>query len=286
MHTATVARTTVLIILALASVPAAAEVFYTVTSAEGRQNWLLGTLHSTDPRVVDVPPVVDQALIDAERIVIELVPDELALQFLDRAASLPEGACLSDFLPADLATVVHSSLVARGVVPERARRMQPWAAAMTLSQPIAVDAEFMDLVLARRAFQNGAELLALETIQEQIDFFQTLDLAIHVQMLELAVSAPERLEDQHRQMLELYLARDIDGLQRQAIEQLQPLGGAAAERFVRRGIEQRNERMAERALPLLRLGNTLVAVGALHLPGPGGLIERLRAAGFEVEPIY
>ncbi len=286
MVRSTAAGITLGLMLVSVSLPAFAEVFFSVTSEQGRQNWLLGTLHSSDPRVTDISPVLDQALMNAERVAIELIPDAHALKLLDQAAALPEGRVLSDYLPADQAKLVHCLLVKRGVAPERARKMQPWAAAMTLSQPLAVDAEFMDLVLARRASRYGAELLALETIQEQIDFFQALGPDIHVQMLELAAASPEALEEHYRRMLDLYLARNLDGLQRMAMEQLQPLGEAEAERFIRLGIEQRNQKMAQRALPLLQLGSTLIAVGALHLPGPGGLIERLRAAGFAVEPIY
>jgi uncharacterized protein YbaP (TraB family) len=33
---------------------------------------------------------------------------------------------------------------------------------------------------------------------------------------------------------------------------------------------------------LLEQGGAFIAVGALHLPGPGGLIERFRAAGYAV----
>lgn len=40
--------------------------------------------------------------------------------------------------------------------------------------------------------------------------------------------------------------------------------------------------MAERAAPLLEKGGAFIAVGALHLPGKEGLIERFRALGYTV----
>lgn len=279
-------RMMVWILLVLAAAPAAAELFYVVNSPEGQRNWLLGTLHSGDPRLIDFPPVVERALIDAERMALELVPDERALAVLEAAMLLPEGEQLSDHLPAELATRAQQLLIKRGVAPERAARMQPWAAAMVVTQPVATTPEFMDLALARRASRSGAELVALETVQEQIEFFRQLEIDIHRRMLELAVEEPAQIDEQYRQLLELYLSRDLERLRQLALTQLQPLGEAAASRFIELGIEQRNQRMIERALPLLHRGGTLVAVGALHLPGPGGMIARLRAAGFEVDPIY
>jgi uncharacterized protein len=44
----------------------------------------------------------------------------------------------------------------------------------------------------------------------------------------------------------------------------------------------RNATMAARARPLLQEGGAFIAVGALHLPGKDGLIERFRAQGYSV----
>ena len=61
--------------------------------------------------------------------------------------------------------------------------------------------------------------------------------------------------------------------------------GAEAE-FLRALLVGRNEVMMERAAPLLAKGGAFIAVGALHLPGKGGLVERARAAGYEVTKVW
>jgi len=48
----------------------------------------------------------------------------------------------------------------------------------------------------------------------------------------------------------------------------------------------REAAMVERVLPYVRQGNTFVAVGALHLAGDSGLVERFRRAGFTVTRIW
>ncbi len=48
----------------------------------------------------------------------------------------------------------------------------------------------------------------------------------------------------------------------------------------------RDARMAERALPHLARGGAFIAVGALHLPGPDGLVERFRRAGYRVTKVW
>ena len=44
--------------------------------------------------------------------------------------------------------------------------------------------------------------------------------------------------------------------------------------------------MASRAAPRLAAGGAFIAVGALHLTGKNGLIERFRAMGYSVTTIW
>jgi len=44
--------------------------------------------------------------------------------------------------------------------------------------------------------------------------------------------------------------------------------------------------MAERAAPLLADGGAFIAVGALHLVGKAGVIERFRALGYTVTKVW
>jgi hypothetical protein len=57
---------------------------------------------------------------------------------------------------------------------------------------------------------------------------------------------------------------------------------AAQDEFMRDLLQGRNSTMAERAAPLLASGGAFIAVGALHLVGKTGLIERFRAGGYTV----
>jgi len=60
----------------------------------------------------------------------------------------------------------------------------------------------------------------------------------------------------------------------------------AQDEFMRLLLIGRNATMAERAAPLLAEGGAFIAVGALHLPGKDGLIERFRASGYKVTKVW
>lgn len=273
--------------LALAAVDACrAQVFYSVSTPEGRINWLLGTIHSEDERVIDFPPVLQQALEQADTIALELVPAPEALERLAASMQLPPGQSLSDRLDDGLHARVVSALKDHGMQPASIDRLRPWAAALTLAQPPAVTGQFMDLVLAHRAAEHGAISVALETMDEQLAFFTGLGEPAHIALLESAVADHERGGEDFEALVSAYLESDLECLQALAERQLSHLPDEIQDRFRQQGIVERNAEMVRRALPLLDRGETLIAVGALHLPGEKGLVALLRAQGYRVEAIY
>ncbi|MDX1625765.1 MAG: TraB/GumN family protein [Wenzhouxiangellaceae bacterium] len=270
----------------VAAGPATAEVFYRVEAPDGGTSWLLGTLHSEDERVVDWPPAVDRALEEAGTLALELVPDPDLLARLNRAMTLPPDMALDDLVGDELYEDVLSALSEYGMDEAGVARLRPWAAALTLSRPPPETGMFMDFALAVRAGNRGMNLVALETLDEQLDFLTGLGPEAHIEMLEAAVSDMRGGRELFEELVEAYLEGDAERLRTLAERELAGMDPGLAERFRREGIVERNRRMAERAAPLLDRGGTLVAVGALHLPGPEGLVALLRERGFEVRPVF
>jgi uncharacterized protein YbaP (TraB family) len=60
----------------------------------------------------------------------------------------------------------------------------------------------------------------------------------------------------------------------------------AEDEFTRLLLFGRNEAMMQRMAPLLEKGGAFVAVGALHLSGKDGLIERARAENYRVTKVW
>ena len=276
----------VALVAAFAAQACFAQVFYSVISPEGHQNWLLGTIHSEDERVLEFPPVLEQALKQADTVALELLPDAEMLARLDAAMRLPEGQALSDHLDKALYESVRSAFVGYGVDADDIERLRPWAAAMTLSQPPVRTGRFMDLLLARTAAEYGAISVALETLDEQLAFFTGLGENAHLALLRQAVEDREYARDEFEALLRAYLESDLDALQAQAQRQLSQLPESVQREFRVHGIERRNMEMARRSQPLLDRGASLIAVGALHLGGPKGMVALLRARGNRVDAIY
>lgn len=272
--------------LVLLAAPVQAQVFWSVTDDHGNQNWLLGTVHSEDPRLLEFRPELLDALQASERLALELVPDAGMLDALNQAMHYDSDR-LEQVLGSELyAEVVDLLEQHYGMGEPAVRRMRPWAVAMTLSIPAPQTGLFMDLALSFRASGMGLEVMALETLDEQLGFLQGFDEDSQVEMVRQAVEDFDRMDDLFEALIGAYLDGDLDRLEALSRQEFDRMGSEIAEHFEQVGLVERNQHMVERALPYLREGGLVIAVGALHLPGEDGLIELLRTEGFAVEGVY
>jgi uncharacterized protein YbaP (TraB family) len=272
--------------LLLAALTCQAQVFWSVTDADGGQNWLLGTVHSEDPRLLDFPPELMEALRQSDRVALELVPDGSMLARLTEAMHYEDGRLHKVLGPELYPRVVELLEQDYGMGEPAVRRMRPWAVAMTLSLPPPQTGLFMDLALSFRASAMGKDVIALETLDEQLGFFEGMGEAGQIELVRQAVADHGQIPELFEELISVYLSGELDELEALSRAQIDQLGPEVAHHFQQVGLVDRNHVMVERAMPHLREGGLIIAVGALHLPGEDGLIDLLRAQGFTVEGIY
>lgn len=248
-------------------------------------SWLFGTIHSDDPRVTQLPTPVLDAFHSAAVVVLEVVPDAAMLEASRAAMLLGPDERLHESLPPALYQEVLAALAERGMPPAAVERLEPWAVLLVLSMPPASSEPVLDLVLYQRSVEAGKPVQGLETIAEQLAVFQTLSTEDQVALLDATLREREQMPQVFAALLDAYRARDLKGL----MELGQALAASNPEletRLHRALIADRNQRMFERLIPILDRGERFIAVGALHLPGTGGLLQRLQAAGVEVIRVY
>ncbi len=280
------ARLCLIGLLAFLATAANAQVFWSVIDDEGRQNWLLGTVHSEDPRLLDFPPELIEALQQSERLALELVPDMTMLERLQQAMHFDNGGLhevLDEALYEEVVRILGESY---GMGEPAVRRLRPWAAGMTLSVPPPQTGLFMDLALSFRASGMGLDVIALETLDEQLDFLKGMSQEAQIELIQTAVKEHENMPETFERLVAAYLAGDLDELEALSQHQLEGMDEEVAHHFNEVGLKQRNHIMLERALPHLEQGGLMIAVGALHLVGDEGLVRLLEEKGFRLEGVY
>jgi uncharacterized protein YbaP (TraB family) len=280
---------------ALATVPSrlhAAEANYSrgllwaVRSGDAPVSHLYGTLHSGDPRVLArVEPL--RARIGAARLFMpELVTDAEAVSIY-QAASVYD----SDDLPRRVGRAkwprIEKMLALHGVDPRVAVRLRPWAALLTLLQPVAVRQPSLDEALIRLASTQKVAVQPLEQVQEQIDAIALLPEKTHIALLIDASRRHDRLQAAIEPMTVAWLAGDVGELSRinSGLLSEDPALREHARLFMQSLLGARNARFAERLLPEIHVGGVFTAFGASHLAGPDGVLARLVAAGCLIESV-
>jgi uncharacterized protein YbaP (TraB family) len=284
-------RTIVLIFFLLFCAPGAlpaandSALFWSLSRDGEAAGFLLGTIHSEDPRVLEFPEEFVSRLNSNQIFAMEMVPDVPTLTRLTAYMHYEDGTTLESRIGAERYRALKAALQEYKVPDEWIEKMKVWAAMLTLSVPPPETGFFMDFSLSLRAAGAGLKVVGLETLEQQLSFLEEMPADQQLALLDQALDEYEKVEDIHLQMVDSYLTGDLDLLRQQAEEQLSLLEVEIKNYFMRQGIEARNLRMIEALLPHFENGRVFVAVGALHLQGDKGLIELLRQNGFEVRPL-
>ncbi len=242
--------------------------------------YLLGSFHLLRPSDYPLSGDVDAAYADAERVLFELSPDEMRSpampQLMVQAAMRTDGKTLQQDLDAATWARLEAWAGKNGIPLASFNSFEPWFVGLTISivemtrqgldPKLGLDNHFMDKALAA-----GKPTSGLERAQEQIAVLDGMDAA------EQRQAETQRLHDAWRR-------GDADGL----------WNGMAADmrkqypRLYKRINVDRNDAWVPKIRQLLDQpgdDDALVVVGALHLLGEDGVVEKLRDHGYKVERI-
>lgn len=278
-----------LVILVIYASEAAAEegdraLLWSLSRQGETAGYLLGTIHSEDPRVLDFPAEFLEKLESCDVFAMEMVPDLPTLTRLTNYLQYQDGRTLEGEIGPERYERVRGTLSNYQVPADWVARMKVWATVMTLSVPPPETGFFMDFSLSLRAAGAGLKVVGLETLEEQLSFLENMPMDQQLLLLDQALDEYSRVQEVHDEMVHNYLGGDLQALQTIAGEQFDGLDQKTRDYFVKQGIDARNHRMMESLLPQLQESRVFVAVGALHLPGDEGLIQLLRNAGYELAP--
>ena len=255
--------------------------------------YLLGSFHLLKPNDYPLSKDVDAAFDDAEALVFEIDPAEMAspdlAAKLQKFAAIDDGKTLSQVLSKPTLDKLEQMLKVGGGSLAQVESSEPWAITMGMMigmaqasgfrQEQGIDAHFM-----ARAKEAGKPVSGLETVEAQ---FAALDAVPHA---EQAYSLGELLNDPQKALAELndlhnaWKAGDLktlDGEMRVEMAKETP-------QSYRLLNVARNDAWVPKVAQKLdgsRSDDTLVVVGALHLLGKDGVVEKLREKGYKVERI-
>ncbi|MBW8822732.1 MAG: TraB/GumN family protein [Xanthomonadales bacterium] len=263
--------------------------------------YILGSFHVLKASDYPLSNDIDAALAKASQVVFEIAPAEMqdknaAAMALFKAGIRMDGTTLDhDLAPEQQAKFAawskkHEAALAKsGLNGEILQGFKPWFAAIAMTQveyqAAGMSPQYgLDEHMTKAAGDAGKQTLGLETVAEQVQFLSGLSLKDQVQMLEESLDESDSTAGEIESLHKAWRAGDADKLWKEMGQKFRDDYPDAY-----RAIDaDRNAHWLPRLAAMLDTPggkDTLVVVGSLHLLGPDGLVEGLKARGYKVERV-
>jgi uncharacterized protein YbaP (TraB family) len=282
---------------AVASAPAAASgspvpLLWKVTGPGDSRLYLLGSFHMLRADDYPVAADVDQAFAASRRVVFELSPQDMQSPELTRkmlqAAMRTDGSELKRDLDAPTWTKLQAYARANNLPLAQLQGMKPWfvGLSITLGQftKMGLDPELgLDRHFMTRAADAGKPTSGLEDIDTQVAVLSGMSTQEQQQMVAEALDQADQADAMGRKLHDAWRRGDDKLLwTSMAVE----MRGQYPQLYKRINTD-RNDAWVPKLQQQLKAGQggTLVVVGSLHLLGEDGVVEKLRAKGYQVERV-
>lgn len=258
-------------------------------------SYLFGTIHVADKRVTTLPAKAQAALAESKTLAVEIadMSDEGMLAAMTKVPELlayRDGTTLQAQLTPDEYAKVQGLITKSGMPAEAAVVLRPWLVSMLLAisdcnrQQLEAGMQPLDGRIEQTAKAAGATVIGLETAESQLAAMASIPNDKQILILKAGLAYADRTDDMIETIVQLYLSRKIAATMPFQLMLADKVGVApsAYDEFMKILITDRNLKMRDGAKSHLEKGGLFIAVGSLHLPGPGGLVKLLRDDGYQV----
>jgi uncharacterized protein YbaP (TraB family) len=251
--------------------------------------YLFGTIHLLPNQYQWRTPKFDEAAESSQQLIVETIvdpehPQDFAAAFAQLGLSPTPLPPILDRVSPGKRAALEAALAKIHETPAQLDRVKTWAVGFQLlslqfAQLGVEGQEGPEIILRKQFAAEHKSVDELETIRQQLGFFDTLSEKAQRDFLEGALESPEAATKEFGVMLSSWSRGDVPMI---ATVFNQDLSGSPE--LARALVAQRNaswskwieQRMAQP-------GTILVAVGAGHLAGKGSVIAMLQKDGYRVQ---
>ncbi|MBB1060643.1 TraB/GumN family protein [Marilutibacter spongiae] len=253
--------------------------------------YLLGSFHLLKPSDYPTAAEIDAAFDQASEVVFEIPPAALAdpatgMKML-QASGYADGRSLSQVLAPGELEQLDALFRASGQSVASVEAYEPWfinlSLVMGMSQAMGFDSTHgLDQHLIARAADKGKPTAGLETIDAQLAALDGMPMEEQVESLVEFVQDPAQARVELAQMHDAWRQGDTGLLETLAIDEMK---SRTPESYRLVNVARNDAWLPELQAMLDDRSDedVLVVVGAMHLLGEDGLVDKLSAAGYAVE---
>jgi uncharacterized protein YbaP (TraB family) len=249
---------------------------------------VFGTIHDADARVAEAPASVAAIFERSRSLMVEFLPDAYTQERFLEAALFLDRQTLEEKIGAEDFARVCEQLAPIGLTREFVNKLKPWGALINLRRPAASAPASLDAQLVAQARARRLPVAQIEGVEEQIFTFDECPMESQVALLKHSLAHRDELIELAAATLAAYLERDLAALWRLRERFIARYPEVAAHQAImtKRVLFDRSVVMAYRMQRELRRGDAFVALGALHLYGPQGVLALLEHDGYRAARVY
>lgn len=262
------------------------------------ENYLFGTIHVSDPRVLEMHPTARKIYENADVLFFELSRKDLVQQ--QNYLVLPAGTKLSDKLSQEMIGRMNKQLkdINKFLAVESLPPFKIWAWMVILPSieaqlrdPTAV---FLDMKLMDDAHDAKKTVLGLENPANQLSGFDLLSDSDQIRLLTSTLESMEaddkEKKDSLAELTELYVTGDVNKIKEYLDSEMDDPSTPKdlVPKLKEVMFDKRNEVMANRIIQALEEGpdkKHFFAAGTAHFIGEKSVIEYLEKKGIKVERV-
>ncbi len=280
--------------------PGSTPLFYKATDEDGDVVWLLGTIHVAKEEMYPLPAYIYDAYDNADALAVEcdIVAYETNYDLIGKMMSswlCEKSGHIYDYISEELYNDAKEVLIDLGLYTRLFVRYYPVVWWSLIDSGMILRTEYdselgVDNHFLTRAYEEGKEILEIESAEFQNDMMLQFSPELQVHLLEQSVESYDdpdafkslddmvdlwRAGDEER--FEAYLAAEDDGIETQEER-------ALYEEYNNAILIERNVVMTDFAEACLKQGEEVfICVGAAHVVGENAMVDLLRERGYTVE---
>lgn len=276
-----------MIVLSASTLPAQTSVWK--ISKDEHTLYLGGTCHILREKDFPLPTVFDQAYQAADTLVFEIDPNQMQSPAfsaqLMAASRYQDGRSLKDVLNTATYDALAKQASDSGIPMVVLDPIKPGMVVTMLTMQelikIGVTREGVDLHYAKKANQDQKPIASLESIEFQINLLTSLGEGMENELVTYSLQDLAQLETLFEQLITAWRKGDTDAIHTLFVEGMREYPSVYDAM-----LKSRNHNwLTQIETMLTNQPVEFVLVGVGHIPGPDGLLQRLKDAGYSVEQL-
>ncbi len=275
--------TVILLLVSFQSITAQSLLWKVDGNGLTQPSYLYGTIHAVCPHEVNIDTLMKTAIASSEQLAFELNFGEENIGTKMQAEILmKDNLTIKDLVSAEAYEILDQYFNDSLQMPLSSfERMNPvFLGTMAWMSVLDCLPTSYEIELTNYAISNGKAILGIETLEEQLSYFDSIPLKKQAEYLVMSISNIEERNEEIILLNNAYADADIQALYETAYKGLKKLENG--EYYL---MELRNHKWIPRVESMINEKSTFIAVGAGHLGGMTGLINLLRNKGYKVTPV-